>query len=248
MNKIFKTCIYTRVSTTRQLEGFGLQLQEEKCRQMIQFKDWTLTKVYSDKGISGTLDTKDRQGLKDLIEDGEKGLYDAVVFYSLDRLGRKTVLVLNLIDQFNELGIKIVSCKENLDTSTPNGLFFVGVLTCLVQLERDTIVTRLKEGSLQRKQLDGDVGGPLPYGYTRLNDKPIIVKSESNIIKFIFDQRSNKRTQGNIANMLNTQNITPPKGKKWHQGTICKILKREEIYKGSQRNDNTNGICWPKIL
>ena len=53
MTNQLKTCIYTRVSTGKQVSGFGLEIQEEKCRNMANIKDWTVTKVYCDAGVSG---------------------------------------------------------------------------------------------------------------------------------------------------------------------------------------------------
>ncbi len=248
MIKPIKACIYNRVSVWGQVDGFGLDIQDEKCRQMIKFKDWSLTKVYTDAGVSGTLSAKDRPGLKSLIEDAEEGLFDSVVFYSLDRLGRRSVLILNLIDQFKSLGIKIVSCKENLDTSTPTGNFFVGLLSIIAQLERDTIVERTREGMLQRKKLDGDMGGTLPYGYRRTKDFIEIDIAEAEIIKLIFKLRQRGYIQTKIVEYLDKENILTRKGTKWRQGTLSKVLKRVNTYKGSIRNNNENGICWPKIL
>ena len=248
MSNPISSCIYTRVSTIGQVDGFSLQNQEEKCLQMIDFKDWTLTKVYSDKGISGTLSANHRPGLKQLIQDGKDNLFGSVVIYSLDRLGRKTTVVLNLIDQFNEMGIKLVSCKENLDTTTPMGSFFVTMTTAMVQLERDNILTRTKEGLLHRKKLDGDIGGALPYGYTRNKISIEVIPSESDTIRLIFKLRNKRITQVKIVEYLNGKNIPSPKGSEWSQGTICKILKKEETYRGGRRNKNENGVCWPKIL
>jgi len=248
MSNPIRACIYTRVSTIGQVDRFGLKVQEEKCKQMIDFKDWSLTKVYTDAGISGTLNRTKRPGLNQLIEDGKAKIFDCVVIYSLDRLGRRTILVLNLIDQFKEMGIKLVSCKENLDTTTPMGAFFVTMTSAIVQLERDNIVTRTKEGSLQRKKLDGDIGGALPYGYIRNKNNITIKPDEAEIIKLIYNLRQRGLIQVKIVEHLNKNNIPSPKGSVWRQGTISKILKKCDIYKGIVRNNNENGICWPRIL
>lgn len=248
MDNPIRACIYIRVSSVGQVDGFGLKVQEEKCRQMIDFKDWTLTKVYTDAGISGTLDSTQRPGLQDLINDGREKQFDAVVVHALDRLGRKTLLVLQLLDLFKDMNIKLISCKEQLDTTTPMGAFYVTMNSAIVQLERDNIVARMREGSNQRVKLDGDNGGAMPYGYRREGGDVVINTEEAEIIRKIFNMRDQKITQVKIANHLNSENIKSPRGAMWTQGIISKILKRKNIYGGCLRNGNLNGVTWPQII
>lgn len=248
ISETLRACIYTRVSTDKQLDGFGLDIQKEKCEQMIKFKDWELTQIYTDEGISGTKGPEDRPGLKQLIKDGEDHLYDVVVFYSLDRLGRKASLILNLVTKFNDVGLKIVSCKESLDTSSPNGRFFVGMLSLIAELERDTICGRLRAGSEQRQKKDGERGGSMPYGYLRTPKGIEINLDQEDTVKTIFKLREEGLRQQQIVDHLNSREIVSAKGGKWNQSMISKILKRVEIYKGGLRNDNRNGVCWPKII
>ena len=248
MSTPIRACIYTRVSSTGQVDGFGLKVQEEKCQQMISFKDWTLTKVYTDAGISGTLDSTHRPGLQQLIDDGRNKDFDAIVVYALDRLGRKTLLVLQLLELFKELDIKLISCKEQLDTTTPMGAFYVTMNSAIVQLERDNIVARMKEGSIQRVKLDGDNGGALPYGYKRFENHIIIDSNEADVVRMIFHLKSNGDTQIKITEYLNNKGIPSPKGTKWTQGVISKLLKKRDIYQGCLRNNNENSVCWPRII
>lgn len=249
MTEKIKTSIYIRVSTEKQVGGFSLEIQEEKCRNMAKVKDWVVTKVYSDAGVSGTLNPDDRPGLNQLIQDAKDKLFDSVIIYSLDRLGRTSSLVLNLIDRFKEMGIKLSSCKESLDTSTPTGAFFVNMISAIVQLERDNIVSRTKEGIEKRKKLDGDGGGILPYGYTRKDNEVVINPDEAEIVKLIFKlKRVYRLTQMKIVKHLNKEGIKSPRGTEWQQGTISKILQKAPIYEGGLRNNNENGIHWPKII
>lgn len=243
-----RAAIYTRVSSIGQVDGFGLKVQEEKCKQMIDFKDWTLHEVYSDAGISGTYGPDRRPGLKDLIEAAKNKDFDAIVVHALDRLGRKTILVLELIELFKEIGIKVVSCKEQLDTTTPMGAFYVTMNSAIVQLERDNIVARMKEGSKQRVKLDGDNGGSLPYGYRRSEGELIIDSEAADVVRKIFDMKDLRITQVQIADNLNSEGILSPKGKRWTQSVISKILSKRDIYNGAIRNGNVNGVTWPRII
>ena len=48
-----KACIYTRVSTTMQVEGFSLDAQEAKIQQYANAFDIEIVKTYQDAGKSG---------------------------------------------------------------------------------------------------------------------------------------------------------------------------------------------------
>jgi site-specific DNA recombinase len=245
---ILKAAIYTRVSTVKQVnEGFGLDTQKHRCTMMAEMKGWPIVKEYSDEGLSGTLDSKQRKGLGDMLEDAKNKLFDVLIFYSLDRLGRTTSIVLKTIEQLTNMNIKIVSCKESIDTSSPTGVFVLTIFAALAQLERDTIVTRMKEGKNERIKLDGECGGVLPYGYCRVDGKVSINPDESHIINSIFQAYYiSKISMRKIAELLNKEEIKPPKGNIWYGQTIHKILQKREKYSGGSRNGSQ--VNWPVIL
>ena len=65
--------IYIRVSTEDQArEGFSLGEQEEKLRQLGNFKEYKIFKVYQDAGISAK-DMEHRPGFQEMMEDMRKG-------------------------------------------------------------------------------------------------------------------------------------------------------------------------------
>ena len=160
------TAIYTRVSTTEQAEsGNGLDVQLQRCEAQILAKGWSVFGVYSDDGISGTKAAADRAGLRELLDNACAGLFDAVVFLSLDRIGRNTRIVLDTIEKLTECNVEVVSVKESIDTSTPSGKFVLTIFAALAQLERDNIVERTTDGRNSRGKRDGEKGGKVPVGY-----------------------------------------------------------------------------------
>jgi DNA invertase Pin-like site-specific DNA recombinase len=82
---------------------------------------------------------------------------------ALDRLGRKTRIILDLVNQVVEASCELVSCKESLGTNTPADRFVLTIFAALTQLERDTILDRTPSGGRR----DGEKGGRLPHGYVR---------------------------------------------------------------------------------
>lgn len=138
---------YVRVSTLEQNTG----------RQLEALKNHNIDKYYEEK-ISGK-DTN-RPMLKAMLEYAREG--DTVYIESISRLARNTLDFLKIVEQFTEKGIKLISLKESIDTSTPQGQFMLSVFAALSQLERDTIKQRQREGidiALEQKR---------PYGRPKI--------------------------------------------------------------------------------
>jgi site-specific DNA recombinase len=165
---------------------------------------------------------------------------------SLDRLGRKARIILDLVDQLGAAGAELVSCKESLDTTTPTGRFVLGIFAGLAQLERDTIVERTTDGRNARGRRDGEKGGRLPYGYVRGADGPTIDRSKAAIVRQIFKLRA-KRPRLTLRQIADALGNTPgPRGGRWHPSSVAEVLRHEAAYRGGPRGDSL--VCWPAIV
>jgi site-specific DNA recombinase len=255
---ITRAAIYLRVSTDDQAQnGYGLDVQREKCRAMALVKGWDVANIhiFTDEGISGTLDPSERPALAALLAAAENGEIGAVIVLALDRLGRKTRLVLDLVEQLTNAGVTVVSTKEGLDTSTPQGQFVLTMFAALAQLERDTIVERTSAGREQRGKIDGEKGGRLPFGYVR-RAAEIAIKRPASIdvddraaliVRRIFALRDQGLSLRKIAAQLTADQVPTPRGaQEWSAMGVREILQNEAAYKGGARNGSR--CCWPTIL
>jgi len=77
---------------------------------------------------------------------------------SLSRLSRSSWDLTKLLSEWQEKGITLVSHKENVDCSTPNGKLFVNLLIALAEFERELIRTRIRHG-IAAARARGRVGG-----------------------------------------------------------------------------------------
>lgn len=134
---------YARVSTRSQELDRQLDLLSEKnCNEILTEK------------ITGTkADRPQLNRLKDKVRPG-----DTVIVESFSRLGRSTKDLIDLVNYFEEHKVKLVSLKENFDTSTPHGRLMMTVFQAFSQFERDLIVERTKEG-LKSARARGRKGG-----------------------------------------------------------------------------------------
>lgn len=122
---------YVRVSTAEQNEA----------RQVEALKPHNIEKWYIEK-VSGK-DTK-REKLQLMLDFVREG--DEVYVMDFSRLSRSVQDLLNIVDLLNSKKVKLVSLKENLDTSTATGKLMLTMIGAISEFERQNILERQREG------------------------------------------------------------------------------------------------------
>jgi DNA invertase Pin-like site-specific DNA recombinase len=143
-----RTALYIRVSTLDQHP----ETQQLELRSLAEQRGLEVVKEYVDHGISGAR-TK-RPALDELLADARRRRFDLVLVWACDRLARSTKHFLELLDEFNHLGIEFVSMRENIDTAGPLGRAIVTIIGAIAELERSLIVERVRAG-MRRAKLEG---------------------------------------------------------------------------------------------
>jgi len=98
---------------------------------------------YSDR-ISGA--KAKRPGLERLVHDARQRRFDVVLVWAFERMARSVQHFLEILDEFNHLGVEFVSFRENIDTGGPLGRAMVVIVGAIAELERNLIVERVKPG------------------------------------------------------------------------------------------------------
>ncbi len=137
---------YIRVSTEEQ----------NTARQEVVMKD--VEKVFMEKISGKNLNRPQLKNMMDFVREG-----DIVVVESYSRLARSTKDLLSIIEQLEQKGVKFISLKENIDTSTPQGRLMLTIFAGLSQFERENTLQRQYEG-IQIAKKEGKYKGrkPLP--------------------------------------------------------------------------------------
>ena len=238
-----RAAVYIRVSTGHQEDKYGLAYQERLTKKLISDKSWCFTKVYEDRGISGTKGPDIRHGLRYLLDDAKNNLFDIVVVYNLDRLSRSKDLTYTMLDILKSDKIEIVSCTEDLSNELEMSINYS-------EKELKTIKARLAMGREQKRIETGYIGGKLPYGYFIVDNNIEINLDHAHVVRSIYHAYHTKKISlRQISILLSDEKIKSPLGKNdWNKTTIGIILDNKDKYEGGIINDNENGIRWPKIL
>ena len=80
-----KAVIYARYSSHNQREE-SIEGQLRKCHDYAEMNGFTIIEEYCDRAISGKTDN--RAEFQRMIKDSEKGHFQAIIMYTLDRFAR----------------------------------------------------------------------------------------------------------------------------------------------------------------
>lgn len=87
---------------------------------------------------------EERKELNRLFEKLRAG--DTVCVVRLDRLGRRMIKLIQIINDFKDRGIHFVSLENHIDTTTPLGMVLFSMCAAFSEMERELICERIKAG------------------------------------------------------------------------------------------------------
>ena len=244
--------VYIRVSTEDQArEGFSLGEQEEKLLQLCKFKELEVYKVYKDAGISAK-DMEHRPQFQEMLKDMKEGKLNYIVAYKLDRITRSVRDLEELISVLEQYNCFLLCDRDDVNTSTANGRFFVRMLTVLSQLEIEIVSERTKFG-LNGAIKSGHIPGQRPFGYKSAEDKRMVIDNSTRpYVEKIFDMYLEGKSFQQIANYFKENSIYPKKN--WKDTTIQKIIDNKiymgdyEQYKRIGKQENLEPIVYMNVV
>ena len=214
-----KVYIYTRVSTTMQIDGYSLDAQKARMKAYADFNDYQIVGEYEDAGKSG--------------KDGVA----YVLVFKLSRFGRNAADVLSTLQVMQDFGVNLICVEDGIDSSKDAGKLMISVLSAVAEIERENIRVQTMEGRIQKAREGRWNGGFAPYGYRLVDGVLQINEDEAPAIRTIFEQYVNTDTGANgLSKYLEThgfqklarQNGTSP----LFSATLIRAILKNPVYCG----------------
>lgn len=138
---------YVRVSTSDQSTS----------RQYADFEKAgiQLDKIYEEKLSGKDMSRPQLEAMLDFVREG-----DILYVESISRLGRSLKDLFEIVGRLEAKSVQLVSLKESIDTTTPEGRLTFTLFAALAQFERELMKARQREGIETSKAMGKHLGRP----------------------------------------------------------------------------------------
>ena len=204
-----KVYLYTRVSTTMQIDGYSLDAQKTKMKAFCDYNEYEIAGEYEDAGKSGK-SIEGRVSFNQMMEDIKSGKDEVsyVLVFKLSRFGRNVADVLATLQVMQDFGVNLICVEDGIDSSKDAGKLMISVLSAVAEIERENIRVQTMEGRMRKAREGKWNGGFAPYGYSLIDGKLEVNEEEAVAIRMIFDQYVNTDLGANgIAKYLENHGI-----------------------------------------
>ena len=219
---------YYRVSTRKQEQQNGLENQTDACDLYAEQKFNTKEKdinYYCDIGSSYNEKCKLKE-LDKMVNELQRG--STILVYDVSRLGRNTFQVFKMLRKVKKLDCKIISVSENLtfnETRFMDKIFYGKIIDA--EFESDIKSDKMKK-RLQVMREKGKYLGRASYGYKIENNRLVINREESEIIKLIINKYNELQRYYLVEEYL-SKNQVLKRGTEWTMCSIKYILQKYNI-------------------
>ena len=231
-----KIALYARVSTNRQSQSQSIEQQIERLQESVSHHaEWELEPehIYRDDGYSGA--KLNRPGLDRMRDAANMAAFELILVTAPDRLARKYVHQVLLIEELKKLGCDIQFLERPMQEDDPHDQLLLQIRGAVAEYERNLIADRMRRGR-QAKLRAGRLlpWTRAPYGYILDPERPRdpnrvrIDPVKANIVRQIFAWYTDPETTTSlhrVVTRLNEQQIPTPHGvKRWNPSTVRGIL------------------------
>ena len=239
--------LYARVSTQRQENEGTIDSQIEEIKRKADAEGHIIVQEYLDDGWSG--DILARPALDRLRDDADKNIWEGVIAYDQDRIGRRYSYQEFVMDELEEKGLKVLFCTSSRPENGEEKIL-QGVKGLFAEYERLKIAERMRRGKLHKARSGHVVGTMAPYGYTYIpkqGDKNGYYEVMGvGVRRAVFSCEGiayEGKTIRGVAKDLMELGVTPRRSKRgvWNSSTLTRML-RNETYIGKSHYNKSESI------
>lgn len=222
-----RAVIYARYSSANQRDC-SIEQQVAKCRELAARLGLAVIEVYEDRAISGKTDR--RPSFQRMMKDADRGLFDIVLAWKSNRMGRNMLQAMTNEERLRDNGIRTIYAEEDFD-DTAAGRFALRNMMNVNQFYVENMAEDISRGLMDNasKCLSN---GSLPLGYKPGEDHKVVLdEAEAAVVQEIFTRVACYEPFIDIARDLNRRGIKTKKGAEWGRSSFHTIC-RNERYRG----------------
>lgn len=219
--------IYARYSPGPRQTDQSIEGQVRDCMAYAEQNDIKVLKVYADRHISGT-DFEKRAEFNKMLRDSEKGQFEAIIVWKIDRFGRdREEIALNKI-KLKRHGIKLLYAKEVIPDG-PEGIILESLMEGLAEYYVADLRQKVKRGQRESALKGLAVSGMAAYGYKISDEKRYVEnEDESWVVKYVFEHYAAGKTATEILDELSRMGVKNRKGSPITKNGIYSMIRNEK--------------------
>lgn len=220
-----KAVIYARYSSHNQREE-SIEGQLRECQEFAAKNEMTVVDEYIDRAISGKTDN--RPSFQKLIKDSEKGHFNAVIMYTLDRFARNRYDSAIYKAKLKKNGVKIFYAKQPMP-DTPEGIILESILEGYAEYYSENLSRSIKRGMKENALHGISIGQQPPLGYVIGDDRKYHIDPiGAEIVRKIFQRYAAGQSLTQIANWCNEQGYKTSRGNAFNKNSFNAMLRNDK--------------------
>ncbi|MBD8839919.1 recombinase family protein [Paenibacillus sp. CFBP 13594] len=230
-----RAIVYTRVSSDIQIDNYSLESQIDICVKDAKAKfDINEDEIIVLREEAESGDNPNRPMLNYILFLLQKGLGTKAIFLHPDRLSRHLHLQQQITHQIWELGCDLHFVEFDLQKGNAESMLNYNIQGSIAQYNKAKILANTKRGRSTMVFNNKIPGMNRIYGYTYDKDLNTLVENEYEKERYLtmVNMVLEGSTGSEVAAYLAKKKHPAPKGDKWYQATISRIL-RNESYMGT---------------
>ena len=216
---------YARYSSAGQRD-VSIEQQLADIRAFAQREGYTIVHEYADHARSGFKDVSARAAFQSMIAAAEKGSYDTIIAWKVDRFGRNREDSAIYKGKLRRFGVRVLYAMEPIPEGSA-GVLLEGMLEATAEWYSRQLSENVTRGMTDNayKCL---YNGTRILGYTRGPDgRYAIQPEEAAIVRNIFDLYRSGFSAARICLQLNDRGLRTSHGKKFQPEGLMRILTNE---------------------
>lgn len=215
-----KAFAYLRVSSRDQIEGDGFGRQERVIREYAKAHGIDVVQWFREEGVSGAKGLQDRPALQAMMLALYSNGVRVVLIEKLDRLARDLITQEVIIRDMEKRHYQLISASgEETGDDSPTKVLVRQILGVIAQYEKTMIVWRTQNAKRAMRAAGKRTDGRRPFPDPQ---RP----HEAEIFNKMKELHDNGLKCGQIAAILNAEDVPTRLNGIWHQRTVAKILER----------------------
>lgn len=230
-----RAVIYARYSSHSQRDA-SIEQQVKACELFARRQDIDVIGLYEDRATTGTSD--DRSGFQRMIKEAERGEWEYVIVYTLDRFARNRYDSAVYKRRLKDYGVKVLSAMENI-SDDPTGVLMESLLEGLAEYYSKELSRKIRRG-MDDNASKCLCNGQIPFGYRRGEDGRFAIDEvEAPIVQEIYRRIRDGSRICDIIHDMNERGIRTKHGKLWSKSSFNTLLSNERytgvyIYKDTR--------------